>query len=235
MDNAAPPSRWPITRIELAVILVIIAVAAAVTAPLLLRARRAATEAAAVQTLRDLFAAQTQFQGGGYLDLDADMVGEYGHVGHLAGTLPTNKVEAGLIKLMSGPLTAVPGRMVVKPCQGYGFTGWIPDLAPGDEDPAKRRPPLIEATPLPAQVVDYRRFTANDGERGYLIAAVPLATVAAGRVFVLADYRGAIVSPADATAWTGATAAGMQAGLADALSAPGDLTRPLKPHYQPLP
>jgi len=224
--------------LECALLLAVLVLSAAIAVPWILHLRESAATARVAELLRAVvFPAQVQFQGGGYLDIDCDMVGEYGHIGHLIGGLATNKVKAGTISLLQGPLAEAPGPQVVKPASGHGLSGWICDLTPADEA-TTGGPPLIEGTPLP--VIDVRRAnwtaTANNGERFWMVAAVPLAERFGARVMVIRE-DGKVRSPpetASALPWTvdgKASAAGMAAGARHALVRQGDLSSGLQAGY----
>ncbi len=83
--------------------------------------RLKADESAIMAVLKSgIFPSQVQFQGGGYLDQDMDNVGEYGLIGHLSGQIPTEKIEAGQIKLLTGPLAKGDEAF------NYRFKSWLP-------------------------------------------------------------------------------------------------------------
>lgn len=75
------------TLIELMIVVAIIAIIASIAIPNLLSARLNANESAAIATLRNVIAAQSQVQAQIAIDVDADGVGEYGYFAELAGTV----------------------------------------------------------------------------------------------------------------------------------------------------
>lgn len=99
-----------------------IAIIAAIAIPNLLESRVTANEAAAAATLKSgIFPAQIQFQAGAYEDQDKDNIGEYGTLAELSGRLKTDKMEAGSIRLLAGPLAQ--GDVA----SGYHFRMFLPD------------------------------------------------------------------------------------------------------------
>lgn len=74
------------TLVELLIVVVIIAIIAALAVPNMLSSRRAANEAAAIATLRQLSSSQSEVKTSGMIDGDGDGVGEYAYFGELAGT-----------------------------------------------------------------------------------------------------------------------------------------------------
>lgn len=99
-----------------------IAIIAAIAIPNLLESRVTANEAAASATLKSgIFPAQIQFQGGGYQDQDQDNRGEYGTLAELSGRLKTNKIGAGQLKLLTGPLA------LGDTANGYRYRMFLPD------------------------------------------------------------------------------------------------------------
>lgn len=105
-----------------------LAILAAIAIPNLLESRITANEAASAATLKSgIFPAQVQFQGGSYQDADQDNVGEYGLLGELSGRTRTNRMEAGQLRLVTGPLAKGPGFV----SSGYNFAIWLPDGAGG--------------------------------------------------------------------------------------------------------
>lgn len=223
---------------------VVIAAGAAIGVPWVLAMRRSAGEAAASAQLLLFRAAQTQFQGGGYQDGDLDHVGEYGQIGHLTGELPTNKIDAGRIRMLTGELASRPGTAPVKAAGVYGFTAWTSDACDRDENPVG--PPIMEGSPL-AIVVDYGQrplsryrgrtdLTCNGGERHWLIAAVPLDNLFASRVLLMYE-DGRVRTAPDPAVWMPegvASRAGMQAGLDHVLARPASLAEGLVPACVPV-
>lgn len=235
-ENPTPRRFSLIEAIALATILLI---AIAVCIPWMISARRQACMAAAAATLKACFAAEVQFQAGCYIDRDTDMVGEYGHIGHLTGGLATHKVKAGAVALLTGPISDAPPQAIVKTSVGYGFTAWVPDAVKPDDMPLG--PPLIEGTLPPAELpIGIGLATANDAEKWWLIAAVPLTSRMGDRVLLIRE-DGIVRSPAAAATdlpWTEdgtATATAMAAGLDHALSRPGNLASALTASYAPDP
>ncbi len=75
------------TLVELMIVIAIIAIIAAIAIPNLLSARLNANQSAAVAMLRTISTAQTQFQASAKADEDIDGVGEYGYFAELGGTI----------------------------------------------------------------------------------------------------------------------------------------------------
>ncbi len=71
------------TLLELAIVIAILAVLMAITAPRLLRARMQANESKAISALRTIATAQTLFRTARIVDDDEDGVGDYGTLGQL--------------------------------------------------------------------------------------------------------------------------------------------------------
>jgi prepilin-type N-terminal cleavage/methylation domain-containing protein len=82
------------TLIELMIVIAIIAIIAAIAIPNLLSARLASNETAAIATLRQIIASESQFQQGARVDEDADGVGEYGGFFEMAGGFPVTRLGA---------------------------------------------------------------------------------------------------------------------------------------------
>jgi len=71
------------TMLELAIVIAILAVLMAITAPQILRARMQANETHAIGSLRAVATAQILFQSARIIDVNADGVGDYGTLGQL--------------------------------------------------------------------------------------------------------------------------------------------------------
>lgn len=71
------------TLLELAIVIAIMAVLMAITAPQILRARMQANESKAISALRTIATAQTLFQTAGIVDADEDGAGDYGTLAQL--------------------------------------------------------------------------------------------------------------------------------------------------------
>ncbi len=80
-----------------------------------------------------VFAAQIQFQSAGYLDDDANGIGEYGFIEQLTGHKPTLSadgtinVKAGEIALLTGPIAQERADDVDVEFAGYYFAMYLPD------------------------------------------------------------------------------------------------------------
>lgn len=207
------------TLIELMIVIAIIAIIAAIAIPNLLESRVTANEAAASTSLKSgIFAAEVQFQGGGYQDSDADNVGEYGTISELTGAQATTGQLAGAIKLLQGPLAsgALNATLAVKPANGYNFTSWLPNVGN-----TALLPEGTTAALLATAITDQAR------ERNFIVAAGPLAENDTGRRIFLISHEGQIRSPsavANSTTWFLAgsprttSAASMLLGVNDALT-----------------
>ncbi len=71
------------TLIELMIVVAIIAIIAAIAIPNLLRSRMSANEASAAGAMRTLSTSEVSFQTAGFVDNDADGVGDYGTLAQL--------------------------------------------------------------------------------------------------------------------------------------------------------
>jgi len=177
------------TLIELMIVIAIIAIIAAIAIPNLLESRVTANEAAASASMKSgIFPAQTQFQGGGYLDLDSDNVGEFGTLRMLAGLEPTNRFATGSIKVLTGPLAAAnaySGASATNaPTMGQAanfkfaaFTASETDTTENTILPGGLRvESLSTAVPTIAAT-----SSANNGERLWFVSAAPSDWGSAGR------------------------------------------------------
>ena len=119
------------TLIELMIVVAIIAIIASIAIPNLLSARLNANESAAIATLRNIIAAQSQVQSQIAIDVDADGVGEYGYCAEMAGTVPLRAPAAAPVvtltpPVLSGALGIVDGNGCVNKA-GYLFRMAIAD------------------------------------------------------------------------------------------------------------
>lgn len=101
-----------------------VAIIAAIAIPNLMESRVTANEACAAASLKSgFFPAQVQFRAGAYQDADENNVGEYGLISELTGRTRTNKMDAGAIHLLTGPLAKGPGFIA----SGYNYAIYLPD------------------------------------------------------------------------------------------------------------
>jgi prepilin-type N-terminal cleavage/methylation domain-containing protein len=99
------------TLIELMIVIAIIAIIAAIAIPNLLSARLASNETAAIATLRQIIASESQFQQGARVDEDIDGVGEYGGFIDMSG---------GVVHRV-GPVNASPTQTLVPSVLNQSF------------------------------------------------------------------------------------------------------------------
>jgi prepilin-type N-terminal cleavage/methylation domain-containing protein len=140
---AFPPSAAPaaaaagFTLIELAIVIVLIAILAMLAIPHTLSSKVTANESAVVATLRTVLAAQAQFKQATVVDANGNGAGEYGYFAELSGTADLRSDEAGgtsarrhtptLISAAFGD-TSSAGTMQRA---GYVFRMYLPDAANG--------------------------------------------------------------------------------------------------------
>jgi hypothetical protein len=144
-----------------------IAIIAAIAIPNLLESRVAANEAAASATLKSgIFPAQVQFQAGAYMDQDLDNIGEYGTLAELSGRLKTSRIEAGSLRLLTGPLADGDS------ASGYRYRMYLPDGKGG-------------ALTSDDQARTADAAASNAQERAFACYAWPQSTDTGRRMFVL--------------------------------------------------
>jgi prepilin-type N-terminal cleavage/methylation domain-containing protein len=211
------------TLIELMIVIAIIAIIAAIAIPNLLESRVTANEAAASTSLKSgVFPAQVQFQGGGYLDRDADNVGEYGTLGMLTGVVGTSKIGSGQIKLVTGPM-ATGASAATRTANGFQFSGCAPS------ETAATTP--FATVGFIVEGVDGATLTtlvasANAGERAFIVGSAPDRYSDTGRRVFALTQDGQVRSPplaANLNVWFGAATApaagaapsGILRGMAD--------------------
>jgi len=131
--------------------------------------RNRADESAVMATLKSgIFAAQVQFQGGGYLDFDEDNIGEFGLLSQLSGRTATNKIAEGQLKLVVGPLAQGDDAF------GMHFKIWLP----GGND--------TSAVSTWAELQALKAVNANQRETYFTAYAWPAAS-STGKVFALCE------------------------------------------------
>lgn len=84
------------TLVELLIVVAIIAIIASMAVPNMLGSRRAANEAAAISTLRQLSSSQSEAKAASVVDGDGDGVGEFAYLGELAGSHHVRTFIAGV-------------------------------------------------------------------------------------------------------------------------------------------
>ena len=114
------------TLIELMIVVAVIAIIAAIAIPNLLRSRMSANEAAAIGALRTISNAEVQFQSGGFLDADADNVGDFAPLGPVG-------VVGTLANPMAGTEPFVDNVLGSGSKSGYTFVVVPGNAAIGDE------------------------------------------------------------------------------------------------------
>ena len=207
------------TLIELMIVIAIIAIIAAIAIPNLLESRVTANEAAASASLKSgIFPAQVQFQAGGYLDRDADNVGEYGTLKMLSGLHATNKIVASQLRLLTGSFAtagtySTAAATIAAPayCEasGFRFSAFSPTATDTTTDVTSVV--LFESSAAgsdalvgtPAAIIAQPAGTnPNLGERLWLAVSAPASWGDTGRrVFTIAS-DGQVRSPADAATVT---------------------------------
>ena len=83
------------TRIELMIVVAIIAIIAAIAIPNLLSARLNANETSAISTLRSVSSSQAQFQASAKADVDTDGTGEFGLFREMSGAIGVRTAADG--------------------------------------------------------------------------------------------------------------------------------------------
>ncbi len=229
------------TLIELMIVIAIIAIIAAIAIPNLLESRVTANEAAASASLKSgVFPAQVQFQAGGYQDVDADNVGEYGTLQALTGTVATNKIAVNSIKLLQGPLATTgniaAGTSIVLPgsgvATGFRFLGYAPSSTDTTGEATVAGGMWYEGSAAPTALAATAE-NANNGEKYWIVACAPEKFGDTGRRAFLVSNDGQVRSPATAASLaaffsttatttpnngTASTAALMQRGIAMCLT-----------------
>ena len=188
------------TLIELMIVIAIIAIIAAIAIPNLMESRVTANEAAASASLKSgVFPAQVQFQAGGYQDIDADNVGEYGILESLTGAKATSKIAANSIRLLQGPLATAGnftgGAAMANPsmgtASGYKFTAYTPG-----ETNASDVTQTMWVEGANAVTTAAAGNNANNGEKYWIAAALPEKFGDTGRRPFLISSDGQVRSPA---------------------------------------
>ena len=141
--------------------------------------RAMAAESAVATTLRtDIYAAQVQFQGGTYRDLDGDNVGEYGFFHELAGGSITGDKTDITLKLLPTEIWNKADPEV----NGYRFAVYLPDGQGGAYGAEDELPEKIAAA-------------GEAGEKHFVIYAWYTKPSRKHRVFALTELGEVYVSP----------------------------------------
>lgn len=110
------------------IVVAIIAVIAAIAIPSLLRSRLTSNETSAQATLRTIVSAQSMMKRDGWVDADADGIGEYATLGQLAGVEAVD--DQGLMvnrSYLTTPLGWTGPGMTYPVKAGYHFRVDLPD------------------------------------------------------------------------------------------------------------
>lgn len=122
------------TLIELLIVLLVLAVIAAISIPNLISSRLTANEAAAIQSLKAIAAAQAQCQASRSIDENSDGAGEFGYLAELGGAALL-RAPGGLgAERLAPPLLSRAYGQVQDGCvhrSGYLFRMHLPDAAGG--------------------------------------------------------------------------------------------------------
>src|SRR5215831_16569375 len=117
------------TLIELMIVVAIIAIIASIAIPNLLSARLSANESAAIATLRNIIASESQFQTQAVVDTDGDGIGEYGWFTEMAGIVTPRGAAGPLVPpVLSAALgTLQPPTNDYINRSGFMFQMFLPD------------------------------------------------------------------------------------------------------------
>ncbi|KPJ63443.1 MAG: hypothetical protein AMS15_00375 [Planctomycetes bacterium DG_23] len=121
------------TLIELMIVIAIIAFIAAIAIPSFLRAKIAANESGAIQTLRSLFTAEEELRLADIIDQDADGSGEYGFFQELCGKVAPPGHAAPVLPEFFDPVFGVMNGAGAASRAGYHFKIYLP--GPGAAGP----------------------------------------------------------------------------------------------------
>ena len=221
MNRNPRAQRAAFALVDLAIVVAVLAIVAAIAIPRFLRSRVSSNESAAIATLRSLVAAQLEIRSSAEIDSDADGTGEYGYLGELSGSAPLRisaggKPALGVVgsdeldpAVLSSAFGEVSGSVIER--QGYHFQVWLPGAAV-----AGRIPGIAEAStggagvPLP---------DPNHGELLFCIYAWPAERGETGRRSFFTNQEGHLLQCEE-----GAEAP----GFSEAFSVAGDMGSALR-------
>ena len=156
-----------------------IPVIAAIAIPNLMESRVSANEAAAAATLKAaVFAAQIQFQAGGYNDADSNGVGRFGFIDEMSGNVAVTGANVGDLGLIQGPL-ALPN----EPAQASGY--YFKVYLPHGEGRAFKNGKEIRNAQLKSEV---------HMERKFIVYAWPISEESGRKIFAMTE-DGQLVVP----------------------------------------
>jgi hypothetical protein len=153
---------------------VIPAIIAAIAVPNVMESRVTANEASAAFTLKSgFFAAEVQFQAGGYIDQDGDKIGEFGLIQELSGAIGTPKIRSGSVTLLTDAFrSATPEK------DGYRYALYLPDGKSGAISDTNG----IDST-TKARIA--KPLAANEQEQHFIVYAWPKNTSSGRRIFAI--------------------------------------------------
>ena len=215
------------TLIELMIVIAIIAIIASIAIPNLMESRITANESAASASLKSAISAgQTQFQSNALQDTDANGVGEFGHIQDLTGARAVVGAAAGSVNYVTGPLATMAAADTTSTANNYNYSmfTWNTDGSDKVQEGGNLGGTSAAGTIAGAGI------TSPSAETSFLCACGPTVRDQVGRRVFLIGVDGQIRSPnavANTDTWftaTAADAAGILAGVNDALTTDTDLT-----------
>lgn len=217
------------TLIELMIVIAIIAIIASIAIPNLMESRITANESAASASLKSAISAgQTQFQSNALQDTDANGVGEFGHIQDLTGARRVVGAAPGSVNYVTGPLATMAAGDTTATANNYNYAMFTWNI--DGTDKVAEGTDLAGWTSAGAGAIVGAGITSPSAETSFLCACGPTVRDQVGRRVFLIGVDGQIRSPnasGNTDTWftgTAADAAGILAGVNDALTTDTDLT-----------